>query len=311
MRKIVAVALWAWIPFCWQPLWGQTPSVGVQKSKEPKAHADGKKDTTKKTEHGTAEVPFVVDTQGHKQTPAEAKEAKASGDHAAYIEGRTLLYACIAALATVALVFIGLGGVIAAIWTLRAIENQGKQADRHLVLIERPWLDPHIQLNGPLEIEGDGGIRLPIVIDITNLGKSPATAITISPQIWMKSRHENIIDALKSLCEQTEGHCMRNANFGDVLFPGPASQSRIEYTIGVSGEDIQRYSWNGVYDAFILLCVAYRSTLDDKIVHYTAPTYHLVRVQEPPNIPTVFSVGESVPPNRLRLSRWFVGPRIK
>jgi hypothetical protein len=104
---------------------------------------------------------------------------------------------------------------------------------------------------------------------------------------------------------------MHNVDFGDVLFPGPASQYRIERTIDVLGEDMQRYSWNGVYDAFILLCVAYRSTLDDKIVHYTALTYHIVKVREPPNIPTVFNVGEIVPPNGLRLSRWFVGPRIK
>ena len=284
----------------------------MQETKEPKRHPDSKKDTTKKAESGTAEVPFVVDTQGHSQTPEEAEKAKDAGYHAAYVEGRTLLLASIAAYATVALVFIGFGGVIAAVWTLKAIEGQGKQADRHLVLVERPWLSPSIHLNGPLTVTSSGEISVPILIEIENFGKSPATAITISPAIWLEGHSRNLVEARSRLCDQTEGQCARNVNVGEVMFPGPASQYSIEYNIGASAEDIQRYSRNGTYDVFIILCVAYRSTLDDKITHHTAPTYHLSRLDpQPPNAPLVFNVGESVPFHGIRLSRWFVGPSIR
>jgi hypothetical protein len=54
MRKIVAVILWAGTSFCWQPLWGQAPSVRVEEGKEPKHHSGGGAKATQESQHGTA-----------------------------------------------------------------------------------------------------------------------------------------------------------------------------------------------------------------------------------------------------------------
>jgi hypothetical protein len=181
MWKIIAVVLWAGIPFCWQPLWGQAPSVGVQKGKEPKSHSDSKKDATEKTERGTAEVPFVVDTEGHKQTPEDAEKTEATRDHAAYVEGRTLLFAGISAYAATALVFIGLGGVIAAIWTLRQIK---RQAD-----LTQAQFDQWVELeNWRTKKPTD---RFTVQVDLVNNTAFPVTIsdgyLTVTSDAWKTS----------------------------------------------------------------------------------------------------------------------------
>jgi hypothetical protein len=180
MRKIIAVALWAWIPFFWQPLWGQTqgqtPSGGVEEGKEPKHYSGTGAKTTQEGQRGTAEAPFVVDTQGHKQTKAEAAKAKAEKDYATYLEGRTLYFAGIAAYATAALVFIGLCGVIAAVCTLKKIERQTAAAllnTQAVINSERPWISINVESPTPNQF----------VFRAVNVGRTPAkvTAIWSSP----------------------------------------------------------------------------------------------------------------------------------
>ena len=142
--------------------------MGVQKSKEPKAHAKAKNDSAKKTERGSAEIPFVVDTQGHRQTPTEAKETKTAKDRAAYVEGRTLLFTGVAAIAAVALVFIGLGGVIAAIRSLKAIEGQ-------VELMKVPYRSVVALEDWAAKYYPEGLWKLEIQVSIVNQTQFPLT----------------------------------------------------------------------------------------------------------------------------------------
>lgn len=75
-------------------------------------------------QRGTKDSPFVVDTEGHKDTPAETAAKQREKDKEDHIANRTLRSAEITAGATVVLMFAGIGGVIAAVRTLRAIKRQ-------------------------------------------------------------------------------------------------------------------------------------------------------------------------------------------
>lgn len=62
MRKVLAIILWAGIPFCWQPLWGQTPSVekSDQNQKKQPTLGAGKANNDQR---GTDATPLVIETQ--------------------------------------------------------------------------------------------------------------------------------------------------------------------------------------------------------------------------------------------------------
>jgi hypothetical protein len=148
MRKVLAIILWAGIPFCWHSLWGQTPSVGKDAGKKkPDNSSTDDKSTDKR---GTKENPLVVDTLGHQQTPIERQESekqatKAEADEQYHrgIDRWTLRWSGITAIATGVLVFIGIGGVIAALCTLREIRAQTKATEasvKVLIHSERAWV---------------------------------------------------------------------------------------------------------------------------------------------------------------------------
>jgi len=126
MRMAVVLCIFlTYGPSRWNQARGQAPAVGVNKTviKPPNRSARGDQ-SRGGDERGSKERPFVVDTKGHQDTPAEASDAKAEKDHARYIERKTLFYAGLTAWATFGLCFIGVGGIIAAVWTLRTIRTQ-------------------------------------------------------------------------------------------------------------------------------------------------------------------------------------------
>jgi hypothetical protein len=70
----LVLALCACSPLCWQPLWGQTLSGGVQAGKK---QPDDRIRSGKATDtRGAKENPLVADTLGHQLTPEERKEAE-------------------------------------------------------------------------------------------------------------------------------------------------------------------------------------------------------------------------------------------
>ena len=298
MREIVAVVLWAGIPFCWQPLWGQAPSVRVEKGKEPKGHADSKKDATQKAERGTAEVPFVVDTEGHKQTPEEAEKAKAARDQAAYVEGRTLLFAGIAAYATTVLVFIGLGGVIAALRTLWEIERNTTA----FIHSQRPWISVETAIASPL-VYDDHGAHITIIAALKNVGQMPAIGVWVDPLMYIQAPNKPTADDERvRMC----GDIPKRTKLGRVAFPGETVHYC--YQISAPGSEIEAScraifgdaaSEAKMYSAKVILAVAYRTAIDKETCYHTAPIYDLDRIE---GALGALIIGESIPMESLRLS---------
>ncbi|HEV2198302.1 MAG TPA: hypothetical protein VGR73_00665 [Bryobacteraceae bacterium] len=127
------MALLAWIPFCWQPLWGQAPSVQKNVTQNPKQKA---KLATSQPQIGTEASPLIVETRTRTKSEEEAAEAKADKQHAARVERWTLIFTGAAALFTGLMVWVGWRGVSAANRTLRAIENQVDV----MIATERAWI---------------------------------------------------------------------------------------------------------------------------------------------------------------------------
>jgi hypothetical protein len=125
MRKALILLLFAWVPAYWYPAWGQSPSVGVDGTHEPKQKSDL---ATPKPEIGTKASPFVVETHARTKDKDEAAEAQRDKDEADRINRWMLRFAGAAALFTGLLVVVGGSGVWAALRTLRAIETQALTA---------------------------------------------------------------------------------------------------------------------------------------------------------------------------------------
>ena len=152
MGKIITIVLWAWIPFSGQPLWGQTPSVGVQPGHNQKQKAELATSDTKTDQRGTKEHPFVIDTEGHRKSEDETAKDKREDDYKRFIDRRTLNLAEINAILTGILMIAGVVGVILALITLNIIRRQTS----HMVNSERAWLiipmppNQRLSLNTPL-----------------------------------------------------------------------------------------------------------------------------------------------------------------
>jgi hypothetical protein len=123
-KASAANALVAVLLYFGQPLRGQAPSAGVESSRKQKNIPGDSPDKSTRDQRGTKESPLVVDTEGHQYTPAEAKEKSREKEDKHGVDAWTLRWAAITAGATVFLMIVGIGGVIAAIRTLRAIKQQ-------------------------------------------------------------------------------------------------------------------------------------------------------------------------------------------
>jgi len=119
MRKLlIGCVLLAVSPLFWQQVRGQSPSIVSGKNTS--------NSTSQPTtdQRGTKDSPLVVDTQGHKETSAEAEEKAKEKEDKYSVDTWTLRWAAITASATVILMFVGIGGVVYARKTLKVIGGQ-------------------------------------------------------------------------------------------------------------------------------------------------------------------------------------------
>ena len=209
MRKVVAVITWAWIPFLWNPLWGQTPGVGLKERgrQEDVTANSGRQPATDL--RGTKDVPLVIDTEGHKDTPSEAENKQREKDVKDSIDSRTVLSAEIAAGATVVLMVAGIGGVSAALRTLNAILRQVDLQDR----IMQQWVDYGNWRTEYVIIDGQQVLR--ISLDIVN----PTSFPVILPSSEIRFEMDGV--------EQT---CKAAPNCG--LLPNKPQRITVTFSMG-------------------------------------------------------------------------------
>ena len=130
MRKVLAIILWAEILFCWQPLWGQAPGVGVKAGNDQEQQGKLAGAKPQDDQRGTENSPLIVESHNRPKTDKEAAEEKADNSWKHYIDTWTVSLALAVALLTGFLVIIGWRGVRAAVRTLSAIERQADLMDR-------------------------------------------------------------------------------------------------------------------------------------------------------------------------------------
>jgi hypothetical protein len=121
---LLLLTLCAGTSFLWQPLRGQSPSVGNESGSKNKNVLTDSVEKPTAAQRGTNESPLVIDTEGHRDTPAETEEKTKEKENKNSVDAWTLRWVGITAGSTVVLMLVGIGGVIAAIRTLRAIEKQ-------------------------------------------------------------------------------------------------------------------------------------------------------------------------------------------
>lgn len=270
--------------------------------------------TASQPQIGTEASPVIVETHSRAKSEAESAEAKADREHTARIEGWTLFFTGAAALFTGLLVWVGWRGVNAAMRTLREIEKQAllmdgqlkemqearKQAAKQLAVTERPWLSVNLKTFGPLTV-GDTETRIQLLAEVTNVGRSLAIGIDIHPVIYLPRMDKpNIVEELKRI--SNERVALSSVNFGSMLFPGSAPLVQ-PWNIPALATDIEECSIGGVfYMIQIIVCVAYRSTIDESARLCTAVVYDLFRTDpQQPGFLRSFRKGESVPVDRLLL----------
>jgi hypothetical protein len=137
MRQCAAlIALFAWVPFCWKPLWGQTPGVRVETGKNQKQQAEPGTGQPGNAQRGTEDSPLIVDIKQHPKSKTETAEDKRINDAKEYRDRWSFRLAVIGTIISGLLLIIGTGGVYAAICTLRAIETQAEHLERQIQLQE-------------------------------------------------------------------------------------------------------------------------------------------------------------------------------
>jgi hypothetical protein len=220
--------------------------------------------------------------------------------------------------ANLILAAIAIAGVILAYNTLKAIQaqitemqNSGKQADTHLRLTQRPWVYPDATLASGLTVNPNGSINCRVDIHVSNYGNSPAVGISMHPAFHVTYKADrDVIEERMRLCKQTS----LLAGWGSMLFPGGIHSYSENWGFSADAKDIERGTVDGTfYPISVIVCVAYRSTIDPNARHYTGRIYDLRQINpsDPRGAPVAIRYGESISLERLRLTPSMVfGPII-
>lgn len=169
--KVLAIVLWTWAPFCWYPLWGQAPGVGVQPGSDKKQQTKLGATQPQADQRGTQNAPLVVDILSHPKSEPEAAKEKAENDRKHNVDTWTISLTFAVALFTGFLAYIGWRGVKAANRTLRVIERQADLMQASLA----QWVYPHnwqVAYRGP----STDGHTLLVTFQLTNGSNYPLTA---------------------------------------------------------------------------------------------------------------------------------------
>jgi hypothetical protein len=140
---MAVLACLAWIPFFGRPLWGQSPSAGVDSGSHQEQQSKLIASQAKNDQRGTQDSPLVVDIETRQKTPEEAAQDQRENDYKKRIDRWTLGLAAAVAIFTGLLVIVGWRGVRFAKRTLHAIDEQAEATKKSVdVLIdsERAWV---------------------------------------------------------------------------------------------------------------------------------------------------------------------------
>ena len=228
MRKLLLIALWAWVPFCWQPLCGQAPRVGIQPGSQEKQQPQPAKNDSRADQAGTKDRPFIVDTKGHTNTPKETAAEKAADDQKNFIDTWTFRLTFANTAFTFLLMLAGIGGILLANRTVRAIE-------REMELSHRPWVKIRPEFITPLALQEGGDLIVTIRFHVENIGTSPAMRTIVEAELDPSWESSQVDINWKLFCDKPQSPLAEK--FGFTLFPGDSAYQDIGFRISSSTID--------------------------------------------------------------------------
>lgn len=171
-----------------------------------------------------------------------------------------------------------------------------------LIANARPWMNAEIHISGPLTFDKTGAIYLPVVYALENTGHSPA--INVWSQVELYLPHNPQIDTQierERACGQAaEGSKMN----GQTVFPGGAHPVG-EVDTALNNEAVQKGQiFKDFINPTIIVCIAYQSTLEKNIWHYTGLTFD-IHEMSPTGGMVAIQIGKDVPLDRLKFSLSF------
>jgi hypothetical protein len=218
---------------------------------------------------------------------------------------------------TAALAFVGIiqlkyldRAEIIAANTAQAAKDSADIAGKALVAANRPWVRADIQVGGPIFYNVNGA-NFTIKFRLTNIGRSPALNVWVSPQIFapaigidagrdLRAELQKIIAGLKTQPSQP---------FGFSLFPDETITQDV--TVSICNDELKRITQKAEFIVpTIIGAIDYRSVLDDKS-HQTGFIIEVRRSDTPRPESTankrspsaIFTDEGDVPASEVRLSR--------
>lgn len=265
MRKIVAVVLWAGVPFCGQPLRGQAPSEGVQAAHNQKQKAALRAADPGNPQIGTEARPAFVELKDRPKGKDEAAEDRRKNDTKEYRDAGTFYAAVASAIIGGLLLIVGALGVKAALSTLDAISRQADLQERAI----RPWVGTVSVGKGAL-VE-DRLISADIVLK--NTGPSVALRGLMIPFLVRGSKLKEGKNNSWAGIERTSVE--NGLENGFVLHPGATHTHSVYLPLG----DIQDFELeDGV--CYVLVCIMYMDQFD-RIVHRTQDCFRVMLPARP------------------------------
>jgi hypothetical protein len=148
-----------------------------------------------------------------------------------------------------------------------------------LIAANRPWITSYTYPLGPLTISTASATLL-IGSRLSNTGHSPGMSVWSDEELFLATP-----DLAKSIDGERLRFCAESERMhiplGQTIFPG--SDFVRTHFIGVPGKRVQEAidaipnsPSGGMLSPFVIVCVAYNSSLDEKILH-TATIYELLR----------------------------------
>jgi hypothetical protein len=164
-----------------------------------------------------------------------------------------------------------------------AAKESADVARQALIATQRAWVRPKASVTGPL-IFDQNGASTSIGFEITNIGSSPALAVT--PHAWLMA----LTSAGPYPFQEMQRKCnaIREVGFGlgYTLFPGenfPSDKGFGAWSLGIniSREDIERAlpaSADGKYvSLYVIGCIDYTFPTDPNVHHQTGFIYGLTK----------------------------------
>jgi hypothetical protein len=220
-----------------------------------------------------------------------------------------------------AMVVVTMLAVTAAIWSalifqsqLTEARNATKAAQEQLETMDRPWVSITLVPNGPLAFTSDG-LNVNLHVHLENIGRGVANNVTIHHVgLLTNDPFHEPMKRQDALCSPDKLTKDSNVGIESSLFPGKTDDSLF------IGDNISRaaIASNAIKPAnapaailtglFFVGCVDYRYGLTTKH-HQTRFVCQVGRAMPntAPDVVAAIFVGQSVPAQQVRVTRWLFG----